>query len=330
MSLKCEHCDHINTADSLFCNHCGFQLTAEHKPKPLDLETITEECSRLHDQLKREIQEETQELKFEMLESFQEKATKWVKMQFWAATSAISIVVAIFAYAGFNSFKATEEYQQLVKESEDSIKQDLVLIKKSTESFDLSAQNSMKDLENSRALFLQKSTAAEKIIEEKMRGLKQFDTDKIRNYERKLNKTVLRIEQLQQRMTAQLARADQQFEQIKRLENNRFRILVHYRETEQVLYKKNLAKLESALYAKGFIIQKDDIANVSSDRQEILYYSEAKQIRNKINEIRQQLAEKFIDIPIRYESAGSFDPLRVIIKLCPQGNTSDSNCAIEP
>lgn len=329
MTLKCEQCDHINSADSLFCNQCGYQLIADDKTSPLDIETITQECIRLHDKLKREIQDETQELKFELLESFQDKATKWVKMQFWAATAAISIVVVIFAYAGFNSFKATEEYQQLVKDSEDTIKKDLALINKSTETFNLSAQNSLNNLENSRELFIQKSTAAEKTIEEKMQGLEQFDTEKIRSYENKLNDTVIKIEQLQRRMNTQLGRADQQFEQIKRLENNRFRILVHYRETEQQLYHRNLAKLESVLYDKGFIINKDDIANVSSDRQEILYYSEARQIRDKINEIQQQLADEFIQIPIRYESAGSFDPLRIMIKLCPQGNISNSNCTIE-
>lgn len=330
MSLNCEQCGHSNTADSHYCSQCGVHLVSEIKPEKLDIEIITEECIRLHDKLKREIQEETQELKFELLESFQDKATKWVKMQFWAATTAISIVVVIFAYAGFNSFKATEEYQQLVEDSEKGINDGVALIESKRKSLDQSALDSMQELNKTRAGFIEKVTQAEKTIEEKMQGLAQFNTEKIRSYEKKLNETVIKIEELQRQMNTQLKTAEEKFEQIKRLENNRFRILVHYRETEQTLYRKNLTQLESALYEKGFIINNDDIANVSSDRQEILYYSEAIQIREKINEIQQQLASKFINIPVRYETAGSFDPLRVIIKLCPQGEANNSNCLIDP
>lgn len=352
MSLVCNQCSNVIPADSRYCNYCGFGLKISTDASRSDTESQLIEGQQIYEKFSRELNEEALELKFEMLEAFQEKATKWVKVQFVAATSAISIVVAVLAYAGFNGFSASEEYQQLVKNSEATIKDSEAVIEESRASienaraeFEISSQTTLEELEASskkslsglqtttnNALaelrinldeFNDELILAQVNIDAKMKDLGKFNTDEIKKYERNLSQTLASAGVLQKQAMGHL-------EKIKRLENSRIRIIVHYRDSARDLYLKNINLMERALSKKGFIIDNDDIANVSADRQEVLYYSKSIHIIDKVKEIQKQLLDEFKIFPMRYQSAGSLDSLQVVIKLCPQDGALESKCVIEP
>lgn len=144
-----------------------------------------------------------------------------------------------------------------------------------------------------------------------MSKLKNFDTKKITLYKNDLEKKIKEITKLK--------------ENYKKLENSRFKIIVHYRGATISEYHKNIKTIDSVLHEKGYILDKDNIANVSADYQEILYFSDSVHIKEKVQEIQKLLLGKFKPIPIHYEGSGNLDPLEVVVKLCPGGRPFEEN-----
>jgi dGTP triphosphohydrolase len=296
---------------------------------------LSTEGERIHENFRRELSEEALALKLKTLEQFQEKAIRWIKTQFRAATTATSIILAVFAYAGFKGCNASEKYQQLAKESEQAIEEKLSSIDRATEKIKNTSESVLANIYKENDSLNKKVDSVEKLIEKKMKDLDEFNTKKIRDYQEELRVSVDEIGKLQKRTARQLDRSDQQLEKIKRLENSRFRILVHYRDDAIKSYQDNIELMKKTLFKKGFIIEKKNISNVSADKQEIIRYSESQQIKNKVEEIQQQLTAvfnkklsgNFNPIPIKCESAASVDPLQVVIKLCPQAKANaDGYC----
>lgn len=316
MSITCSQCSHTNPSDSLFCNHCGQELKSPIDCSLTDQEAISEAGKRIYEEFSRELKEEASALNYEMLETFKEKATNWAKSQFILATSAISIVVVILGYLGFKGFDASAKFTQLAEQSTSEFEE-------TRKKFAESSSDALSELKVQKDAFDKKFKA-------QLKDLEKFNTDQILEYETRLKETVATVEKLKKQTGSHLRQAASQLEEIKKLENSRFRILVHYRDTTQQIFRKNIALVESALFKNGFIIDEGNISNVTADREEILYFSNSKHIVDKVREIQQSLSEDFKKIPINYESTGGIDPLQVIIKLCPQDNAGGSPCIVEP
>ena len=269
---------------------------------------------------------QAQQVKLDMLEDFQEKATKWVKIQFAAGATAMSLVIGVLAYVGFSGFNAAEEYQKLVADSEknitDSRDESLQQMKTTQEV----VQNAISKIEFD---LQSKFDEVDQEIDLKLNQLRQINTEKISQYESRLTETLNEVTSLQRAVKSNLQKSVEIGDNIEKLENSRFRIIVHYRENKQDIYRNNLERLEAALFDRGFVIDQDDIANVSTDRQEIIYYSNSALVVTKMKEIQAQLKALFNHIPIRHEDAASLDSLQVVIKLCPQQQGQTRQCIIE-
>ena len=301
MNNQCIKCNTVNPEGSVFCNHCGSQL--EQAGSKLDVQNQQAQVDL--DELKQDLEEKALEVKHEMLEDFEEKATKWVKLQFVAATTAISIVIALLAYAGFSGFDASKEYQELAQEYIKKVTDADNELNQRTESFQMLSDNA--------------TNRIDKVMDE----LNNINTDEINQHKRELQAQIDRVAALEKALKGQI-------EKVNKVENSRFHVLVHYRESAPQLLDKNIEYMEGVLYDRGYILERKNIANVSSDRQEILYYSKNKHIFSKVQQVQKLLAGKFKSLPIRYESAGSVNPYQIVIKLCPQANAADSRCTIEP
>ena len=329
VNLQCEKCHHINPVDSNNCNQCGQPLIKAET----DSQLFTVERQRIQEQFSAELTDEALQIKLHMLEAFQDKATKWVKVQFAAGATALTLVIAVLSYVGFSGFNAAEKYQRLIENSEKNITQQLNVNLKTMSDAKMAIDDSFVKINND--LIDRKNKIDEAFLEanaqinEKLGQLSQFDAERTKLYQERLSKTLSEVENLKMEVTGQLTLAKKIGENINKLENSRFRIIVHYREVELALYRENLAFVESALYEKGFIIDQNDIANVSTDRQEILYYSTSPGVVEKVSEIQKQLSTKYSNIPIRFEDAASLDSLQVVIKLCPQKNNISDSCVIK-
>ena len=313
MSHACKYCNSINPDGSIFCNHCGSRFNGNTNSNGHDDEQLNEQVKLMLDKMRDEINEEAVEVKFKTLEAFQEKATKWVRNQFAAATAAISLVIAILAYAGFDGFEATREYQEKLKEYE----ADLAVHQQNLVTSEKKINSEVASFEEKAADFDKAVIGAHEKIDNEMSKLANFDTAKITKYKNDLEVKIEEIKKLK--------------DDFIKLENSRFRIIVHYRDDVIEQYQKNIKAVGSALFEKGYILDKNNIANVSSDYQEILYFSDSEHIKKKVLEIQKMLTDKFTSMPIKYEGAGNLDPLEVVIKLCPQGRTfEESRCFPRP
>lgn len=121
MSHICKYCSSTNQDGSIYCNNCGRKISGNGNGNNHHDDYINEQADIILDKLREEINEEAIEVKFKTLEAFQENATKWVKNQFTAATAAISLVIAILAYAGIDGFYSTKQYQEKLKEYENNL-----------------------------------------------------------------------------------------------------------------------------------------------------------------------------------------------------------------
>lgn len=322
MSPTCSHCHHENPAASRHCNQCGHPLDQGLPPTAPDNRSLVEESHRIRKEFSEAANAEALKIKLELLEAFQEKATKWAKVQFAAGTTALTLLLGVLAYAGFSGFDAAKDYRALVKTSEttitDSLKTSLQAMNRSKLENEKLFAEITRHLNQRKTEIDNKFETADTAIDEKLTKLSQINTEKIGDYQLTLATKIAEINSLKENIESNLVQAEAIIENIRKLENSRFRIIVHYREEEPVLYRNNLKLIEQVLFDKGFIIDQDDIANVRTDRQEILYYSTSPQVMEKVREIQRQLSNQFPDIPIKFVGAASLDSLQVIVKLCPQ------------
>jgi hypothetical protein len=277
------------------------------------------------EQFRTQLTVEAQKIKYEQLESLQDKATGWVKRQFMLATVVIGAVGAFLAFVGIQNFNVSEELKQKASEVNDEIDNRANEVLSQTNAVEAILQKLQQDADKKVDDFNQKIALGEKIFDEKLEKLETLDVNKIQEYEKQLKQTVAQVTLLKTDLKTSLDTAEQQLERIKKLENGRFRILLHYRDSTRENYLRNIEKLENILFPEGFNIDHNDIANVGSDREEIIYYSSAKNIVDKVQEIEQLVSNGFRSIPVRYESAGKYDPFQILIKLCAQKEI-DGSC----
>ncbi|HEC19022.1 MAG TPA: zinc ribbon domain-containing protein [Gammaproteobacteria bacterium] len=312
MNTVCKHCGKPIPDNSRFCNHCG---QPQEGNKSLE-EKARETCV----QIIRELNEEALEAKHKLLEEFQDKATKWVKTQFIAATTAISVVLAVLAYAGFSGFDASERFKQAIEKSTLEFEQNLEANKKYLAASDKKIKATMNN-------FNKRAANIDRMLEEKTQQIENLNTENINRYQQSLNEMMHSLKSLADRYDLQQKKIRTQLADIEKLKNSQFQILVHYRDDSIDDYQRNVKRLTDTLDREGYVVNERNIANVSVDRQEILYYSKATRIINKVNEIQQLLKDNLgRTLPLRFEGAGDFNPLRIAIKLCARKSLRNGRC----
>ncbi len=296
MDIYCKHCDQQNPTGSIYCNHCGMKLVEDDH---VNEEYVSETTRQLVKKIFEELNEEAIEVKFKTLESFEEKATSWVNNQFVALSVAISIVVAVLSYAGFSSYNASEEYQKMLDKANLEIADDI------------------KNIERSRQNFNTEASQAKDEIDGKMKELEGFDSSKITKYQLSLEQTLQRVNTIEKQ-------SEDRLKAIKKLENSRFRIQLHYRDDNHQLWQDNIEYIRQRFDTKGFRLTSRNIANVTTDKQEIIIYSSISE--EKANIIRELILPRFKSININTIPTSYNDDFDMVIKLCPQSNVRGSRC----
>lgn len=308
MSIKCQHCNHENPDNGRFCNNCGASLLEDTSHRiTINEDDVNAQTKYFVNRFAENIKDIATHTKLEALEDFQEKATKWVRYQFIAVTTAASVIIAILAYVGFKGFNINE------------------ILDKTTDKYVAQLEKNKTEIEDGSS---ELSKIKNQVINEAKEQLSEIAT---------LNKNMSEIKILRKDLDAKIAAinklktaVDQQASEIKKIERSRYKILVHYEIPQsKKIPKRDIQKLRTTLYKKGYIVGSEDILNVSTDRQEILYYSDTLDMSAKINEIIDTLPDEDKPIGKKLVKSGNSDPFQIVIKLCSIGQNSDLACKSE-
>ena len=302
MAITCNKCNHGNPDDSLFCNKCGSRIVDEKSDRvTINENDVNAQTKLFVNRFAESIKDVATQTKHEALEDFQERATKWVRYQFIAVTTAASIVIAIFAYVGFNGF----DLSQMLNESKDAVK------------------DAKKEIESVKETTLAKIDEAIK----KSEAIKN-DIEEINLIKNDIKQEKIRLSKLKNSLQKEIENdiktvkddLKNQIKTIQKIERSRYQILVH-RGTADLRKKREqtINDLKTALHNTGYVIGPDNLFNVTADRQEIIYYSNSEEMASKAEEIKNALKDKYKNIETRPIESGNNDPFQVVIKLCSNG-----------
>ena len=295
MDINCPYCDKQNQQGSLFCNQCGKSIgNSDHDSEQYMLKKI----KQLVDKRCKEFNEEATELKFKTLESIEEGATKWAKIQFTALYAVIPVIIAVLSYVGFSEYKASEEYQELMDKAKETISEHNKYIADATNNIKLKEEEFNKNFKN------------------KMDEIDKFSKDEVETYQATLKETNKKLTKIEKE-------SKRRYEEIIKIEKSRFRIQVHYMDNNHSLWQENIKFIRKMFDKKGFRLSPRNISNVITDKQEIIIFSDTS--LEEARTIRKLISPKFKPLEIKVDHTNYNDELDMIIKLCP-----DSNCIRQP
>jgi len=305
MAISCNQCNHDNPDDSRFCNNCGNNLADTTNNWVAIKEKDVDAHTKLYvDGFKKAAESEATRIGQTMLVKFQDDATKWIRYQFIAVTTAVSVVIGILAYVGINGWDIKQimtdsknEYLEQVNLSKD-------ILEKAKKDIKLSSADALEKIEDAKS--------KSKDLDAKLAAVESLRVE---------------LENRNKSFVALQTTLQKQVGEIEKIERSRYQILVHHGAPDLTKDREDsITQLRSVLYEKGYIVSADDIFNVSADKQEIIYYSDTKDMAAKVNEIINALPGHYKPISPKLETSGNNDPFQLVIKLCPNGTSSGNNC----
>lgn len=283
---------------NLICNKCksenpensNYCNTCGHK-----LDTSTSESkagqqntASLIKSFQNEVTAISDKAKYDILISTQEKFSTWIRYQYLVITAATGIVIAMLGYLGFNGIDLFGTLDKERDKLQDIIKQ---------------------------------VSHAETSISEKLEELNKIETSKIDTYQKNLVKQINSTQELRKDLNKQINK-------IQKIERSKYKILVHYNASElDHNYNHNIDNLRNKLYEQGFILKPGNIFNVTTDRQEIIYYQKSKDITEIIKLMTHSLPDNYSKIASRHEGQTDNDPMQIVIKLCNGSVGKNFNCS---
>lgn len=283
---------------NLTCNQCqsknpensNYCNTCGHKLDTSTSEVVSGEqnTARLVKAFENEVTSISDKAKYDILISAQEKFSTWIRYQYLVITGATGIVIAILGYLGFNGI---DLFGTLDKESD-----------------------KLQDI-------IKQVSKAETSISKKLEELNNIETSKIDTYQKNLVKQINSTKELRKDLNKQINK-------IHKIERSKYKILVHYNTSElDHNYNKNIDSLRNKLYEQGFILKPGNIFNVTTDRQEIIYYQKSKDITEIIKLMTHSLPDNYSKIASRHEGQTDNDPMQIVIKLCKGSVGKNFNCS---
>ncbi len=348
MAIECNQCKHENPDDSRYCGRCGEQLPIKAVPQTINESDVNEQTRIFVSQFADRIKLEAAQIKMEALEDFQDRATRWVKIQFVTATVAISLLLAFLALLGYSGWDLKVEFQKELTLGIDEIVKGKTEIETIKDEYQMAIDKSEQELENAKIEYqakvrenlkivtdsstklegisqsvTSKATNALQLIEKKQLELENFNFGQIESYRNELREEKNNISVLTAGINRQIAKLD-------KIERSRYQILVHYGGLDlERSEPANFNELQTVLYEKGYIVDYEDIMNVSADRQEILYYSATTDMDAKVEEIRGLISPEVDgEVGKKLERSSNNDPFQIVIKLCPKGTAGGLACKL--
>lgn len=347
MAIECEKCQHDNPGDSRFCGHCGEKLPLEAAmPRTINESDVNQQTQKFIAQFADNIKLEAAKIKMAALEDFQDRAMRWVKIQFVTATAALSIVLAFLAWLGYSGWDVSKQFQADLTKG----KQEIISIK---DEYQLDVDKNLQAMEDEKNKYLEEyrrnleivsdsrlqlqqirkdvtdeAAVSLNLITEKRKELEDFDLTQLERYRGQLTSEINRNVQLQMNIESQVSTLNEQVSRLDKIERSRYQILLHYGGSDLGHAEPtNFSDMQRKLYEKGYIVDLDDIMNVTADRQEIVYYSATADMGRKVDEIIELILPQVDgNIGKKLERSGNNDPFQIVIKLCPLGTIGGLRC----
>lgn len=310
MSKNCKKCEHSNPDDASYCNHCGEELTADEKSfvaineKDLNAQVYV-------DEFKKTMQVYADMTRQEQLDKFQKQATSWARFQFAGILTAITALAAFLGFVGFKGIDLQETIDNANKQLEIAVADAQKKISEGTNDIVKTKEESQKKAEN---LFetIEDAKNEVRVIGEKAEKNKAI-----------VKKYLDTIAELDNQLTAQI-------DKVNKLERIRYNIQVHYDIAEiDQSYRESVGEIQKALLKEGYVIGSDNIMSVSTDQQEVIYFTDTKEVKDNAKLIQQALSKKFGEIKVKSQEADASDirdPYKIIVKLCGKSDKGSSSC----
>lgn len=306
--MECPDCHAEISATQRYCSQCGAALpaTAGQLANPGAAAKLADELARqATDQFKREarlVAAETQE-------TIQVKIMAWAKRQLWLLGVGMALL-AFFGIRQAGDFKAGMQSLQnkvaaVAQEAETSVAD----VKAKTEQFE-------RDFER----FRQQAEDVNKALRQEKENL-----EALRDALRRLNPESAQEElaQMKQSLEAGLAQARQLIVQAsaarndaRRLQNSLFKLTIHL-DPAATAWSRDRDWIVRTLAESGFTLGGVDVANVSVNTTEIIYYHPEARFQARF--IADQLSPRFGTIAQRELFRPERNPRELLIKLVGSG-----------
>lgn len=328
MAINCNKCEHSNHDDARFCSQCGEELPSGTPEKENKFVAINEkdlDGQAYVDEFKKSIQAHAQMARQQELDKFQNQAISWAKYQFAGVITAISILAAFLGFVGFKGINLQETIDSAhvrLKESADGAQDKIDLLKAQLEK---SVDDAEKTINAGTSTITESQKKADALNERIDDELAKLETERATT-EKSESQLVERIEKLRV-LEEQLA---DKITQVSKLERSRYNIQVHYDIAEiDSSYRKSIKEIQAALLDKGYIMNSGDVMNVSTDKQEIIYFTDSAEISKNVKEIQTALTQRFGKISINphdRDASDIKDPYKIIVKLCKEVAKNSFEC----
>jgi len=301
--IVCDHCTHVNEEGSLFCCRCGHSVDETTKTLVDQAKPEIEQCVN---EARRQLDLSMIEARQEAFKWVQQESVKWAKLQFIIVSIAVAVITIVLAIAGLKGMSASDTFQSLLKKADEKI------------------EISLKSIDSTYIKFNKKSENAMNKLDEKIKALSKLNVENIQSYQEKLKSQQKKYSELKYVLDDNFKKLDEVMVHAKKLKNASFNIELHYRDETVENRNKNILFIKDALSTEGYILADNKIANLRSDKQEIISYTKndfkiSKDIKSLVSEI-------YPDIVLSLKPYEYTNENNILIKLCQKINKSTNEC----
>lgn len=311
MAKNCNKCNHSNPEDAKFCNSCGEEFTPENSQGEKRYVAINEKdlnAQAYVEEFRKNMQAYAEMTRHQELDKFQSQATSWAKFQF---AGIIAAITALAAFLGFVGFKGID-----LQETIDGAKEQL----------EVAVKDAQHTINTGTSEIVDKKEESQKSVQELMKRV-ESETAKLDEINAQTQQSKLALDKHIARIKNMEAKLTEQINKVSKMERSRYKIQVHYDVAQlEKSNRKSISDLQAALLDKGYVIGSDNIMSVSTDEQEVIYYSNSQEVIKNAREIRSALANRFGNINLKLEKSDRKDPYEIVVKLCRKLNSDRVTC----
>ena len=293
--MRCSKCHKFNPEKSNFCSHCGSKLHANQASSNISKHKHRESESQITKEILDMIEDKARSIETNTIEKIQKRTLDWAKVQIFIVGIAIAIIQISLLIWGFTKFS---EFNDLIKKSEKDIQVSKNKVTQAANAFDNDIQNELSKLDAIR---------------------KDIDKINIQDFRKEIDRmkdefqgTITEARRLRNEAQTdrELAKADRK--EIQRLQNSFFDIFIQIDGDEDQLNNK-LPELITKLNEAGFVFNNSNIANVSVDKTEVIYYNNTAEEKAKF--LANLLCNEYLDIKCRANLRRERNPREILIKI---------------
>lgn len=249
--MKCKNCSAENQDKNIYCYNCGFKMDSD-----LEIENHTKKVT---DTIISSVKDELRLVQLEAYEKIQDKALRWLKIQFYGLGIAFTIVIGIFTFFGYSEYSS---FKEKIDSVYNSFKEKIDNTKTKIDNDSKTAMDSLKLIETEA----NNSLDYVREMNEKINP-----TRMIKDYEdvQTLKKD---FRSLQREAEVTLENTKNNLLDTKKFQNSFYSIYIHFPGTYDN-FENKYKNLIKSLTDAGFLIKRSNIwTGMEVDKNEIIYY----------------------------------------------------------